>query len=440
MGPARLKHCVPLGMVGAYARVAPAGAHCSAARPPEYKETFTKMKDGRRHVRILVTGGGSGGHVTPALATVEAIKALADAGSTWQPAFLYIGSHQGIERELASAAGLPFTAIATGKLRRSEHFLGHFSWRNLLDALRLPWGVMQALTAVLRFRPHVVLSTGGFVCVPPVVAAWVLRVPVITHEQTVQMGLANRIASRLASRIALTYESAQSELPERLRAKTLTTGNPVRPVIFNGSPESALALTGLAQDESLPTLYVTGGAQGAQHVNRAVEEALPDLLAVCRVIHQCGRQIRDGAAAVERLREVRAALPNDLQRRYHVVDFVSDEIGHVYALADAVVSRSGAGTLAELFALGKPSILIPLVPTGGDEQRRNARHAQQAGAAIIIEQEALTGDRLCKAVSELVTDEARHHAMACAARTLARPDAARRLAEATIALASRSGE
>lgn len=395
------------------------------------------MTNGQRQLRILITGGGSGGHVTPALATVEAIKALADHDSTWRPAFHYIGSQRGIERELACAAGLPFTAIATGKLRRSERLLGHLSWRNLLDALRLPWGVLQAVISVARFRPHVVLSTGGFVCVPPVVAASLLRIPVITHEQTVQMGLANRIASRLADRIALTYESAQRDLPERLRAKTLVTGNPVRPVIFNGSPDAALALTGLARDEALPTLYVTGGAQGAQHVNRAVAAALPDLLAVCRIIHQCGKQSRDGVPEVARLQEARAALPESLQSRYYVVDFVADEIGDYYALADVVVSRSGAGTLAELFALGKPAILIPLVPTGGDEQRRNAQHAEQAGAAIIIAQADLTGERLCKRVSELFAAEDRRNAMADAAKKLARPDAARRLAEATLSLATK---
>ena len=304
------------------------------------------MTDNRQTVRILVTGGGSGGHVTPALATVEAIKELAEqAAPTWQPSFLYVGSHQGIERQMAQAAGLPFTAIATGKLRRSQSLLGHFSWRNISDALRLPWGVLQALVAVARFRPDVILSTGGFVCVPPVIAAWLLRVPVITHEQTVQMGLANRIASRLADRIALTYESARADLPAHLQAKASETGNPVRPLIFNGNPAVALALAGFKSGDHLPTIYVTGGAQGAHHINRAVEEALPDLLAVSRIIHQCGRQSLSGMREVDRLLRARTALPGQLQERYHIIDFVADEIGHIYALADAVVSRSGAGTL-----------------------------------------------------------------------------------------------
>ena len=159
------------------------------------------------------------------------------------------------------------------------------------------------------------------------------------------------------------------------------TGNPVRPIIFNGSPAMALSLAGFASDDTLPTLYVTGGAQGAQHINRAVEEALPDLLTMCRVVHQCGRQQAGQTREDERLRQARGALPGHLQARYFVVDFVTDEIGHIYALADAVVSRSGAGTLAELFALGKPAILIPLVPTGGDEQRRNAAACQNSGCS-----------------------------------------------------------
>ena len=396
------------------------------------------MAKSQRTVRILVTGGGSGGHVTPALATVEAVRARAEQDSTWQPQFLYVGSHQGIERHMAQAAGLAFVAIATGKLRRSQSVLGHFSWRNLLDALRLPWGVLQALAAVARFRPHVVLSTGGFVCVPPVVAAWLLRVPVLTHEQTVQMGLANRIASRSALQIALTYESARRELPARRQARAIVTGNPVRPVVLAGDAAAALALAGYPSDDDVPTLYVTGGAQGARHINRAVAEALTALLAQCRIIHQCGRQVAVAQSELERLRALRESLPDQLRRRYHVIDFVADEIGHIFALADIVVSRSGAGTLAELFAVGKPAVLIPLVPTGGDEQRRNASYAQQAGAATVIEQNELTGESLCKAVSALLADRGRRDAMACAARELARPDAAHLLAEAALALATRA--
>ena len=396
------------------------------------------MSNSRRTVRILVTGGGSGGHVTPALATIDSIAALAERDGGWRPAFLYVGSYAGVERQMAEAAGLPFTAIATGKLRRSRHVLGHFSWRNLLDALKLPLGVLQALLTVIRFRPHVVLSTGGFVCVPPALAAWLLRVPVLTHEQTVQMGLANRIASRFAARIALTYASARDDLPPRLQAKTLLTGNPVRAAVFGGDPATARALSGFTDGDALPTVYVTGGAQGAQHVNRAVAEALPDLLEMCRIIHQCGRQATDGMSERERLQQARAALPEHLQARYHVIDFIGEEIGHVYALADLVVGRAGAGTLAELFALGKPALLVPLVPTGGDEQRRNAQHAQEAGAAIVIEQADLTGARLCKSVCELLADPAQLQTMARAASDLAQPDAAQRLAKAVIALATRS--
>ncbi len=392
-----------------------------------------------REVRVLVTGGGSGGHVTPAIATIEAIKALAASDGAWKPVFHYVGSQRGIERRLAQDAGVPYSAIATGKLRRSRSMLGLFSGRNLLDALRLPWGVLQALVAVLRFRPHVVLSTGGFVCVPPVLAAWLARAPVVTHEQTVQMGLANRIASRLADRIALTFESARADLPQRLQAQATLTGNPVRRVIFDGDPAAALALAGFPDDTDLPTVYVTGGAQGAQRINRAVADALPKLLAECRIIHQCGQQVSGQAGAKDRLLQARAALPVPLQARYHVIDFVGDEIGHIYALADVVVSRSGAGTLAEIFALGKPAVLIPLVPTGGDEQRRNAQHAESAGAATVIEQDGLTGESLCNALRPLLADTEKRATMARAAQELGRVDAARQLADLVIASAKRSG-
>ena len=237
-------------------------------------------------LRILVTGGGSSGHISPALAIIETLQELAARPETpWTPQFLYLGGKRGLEQGLVEAVGIPFVGVETGKLRR------YMSRENLTDAFRVPVGVGQALGAVRRFRPHVVLATGGYVAVPPVMAAALLRVPVIIHEQTVQIGLANRITSRYATRIALGFESALDELPPALRHKAFVPGNPVRPVIFGGDPAEAVRLCGfVAEDGVLPTIYVTGGSQGARILNRAVELVLPELLRFCRVIHQCGRQ------------------------------------------------------------------------------------------------------------------------------------------------------
>lgn len=382
-----------------------------------------------RVIKILVTGGGTGGHVSPALAVIQTLQQMA-LGADWTPEFRYVGSRHGVEKGLVEAAGIPFVGVQSGKLRRASRLRGLLTWKNLADAFRVPVGVAEAIREVRRFRPDVVLATGGYVSVPPVVAAGLLRRPVLIHEQTVQVGLANRIAARFASRIALTFEGAASDLPPNLRAKTFVTGNPVRAAIFGGDRARAVARFGFdAADDALPAVYVTGGALGAQSINRAVALALPGLLAVCRVIHQCGKQ--DG----DRMAEVRAGLLPGQQRRYHVAPFVGAEIADIFALADLVVGRSGAGTVTEVAAVGLPALFIPLVPTGGDEQTRNARRSVEAGAAALLPSKDLDGPRLLSALSALLSDPARLRAMGAAARTLATPDAARDLARAVLEMA-----
>ena len=349
--------------------------------------------------------------------------------------FLYMGSETGLESRLARAAGLDYQAIATGKLRRSRRLLGLLSRANVMDAFRVPLGFVQALRLVRRFRPDVVFSTGGYVGVPPVLAAGVLKRPVLIHEQTVQIGLANRLCARIARRIALSFEDSRAELPPREQAKCFLTGNVVRPVIFGGDPARAAALCGFdPSDGELLTVYVTGGAQGSRLINDAVGAALGELLTFCRVIHQCGRQAGDGEQDETRLKALANELPENLRRRYFVTPFVGDEIGDVYALADVIVGRSGAGTVSEVCALGKPALFIPLVPTGGDEQTKNARRLQSIGAAGIIPQGELTAERLTGELRSLATDRDGLLSMGAAAKTLATPNAARDLAKVVIEL------
>ncbi|MDF2439275.1 MAG: UDP-N-acetylglucosamine--N-acetylmuramyl-(pentapeptide) pyrophosphoryl-undecaprenol, partial [Abditibacteriota bacterium] len=238
-----------------------------------------------RIVKILVTGGGSAGHISPAIAIIKKLQEMAsESGGAWQPQFLYVGGKRGLEKSQIEAENIPFVGVETGKLRR------YWSRENFSDVARIPLGVVQAVGHVRRFRPHVVLATGGYVAVPPVLAAASLRVPVITHEQTVQIGLANRINARFASRIALSWESARQELPVALRDNAFVAGNPVRPAIFGGDKTRALHFCGFDESDDAPVIYVTGGSQGARILNRGVEEVLPQLLEVCRVIHQCGLQ------------------------------------------------------------------------------------------------------------------------------------------------------
>ena len=383
-------------------------------------------------VSILVTGGGSSGHISPALAVISALNELAaQPNADWTPRYLYLGGKRGLEKNLVEAAGIPFYGVETGKLRR------YFSRENFSDALRVPVGVAQALKQVRAFKPDVVLATGGYVAVPPVVAAWMLRVPVIIHEQTVQIGLANRISARFATRIALSSDSSLQDLTMKLKAKAFVAGNPVRPIVFGGDREEGRKWAGFASDDDdLPTIYVTGGSQGARIINRAIEDVLPPLLENCRVVHQCGVQPQGEEQDFDRLQRAGAALPPLLHRRYHLARFIGDEIRDVYALADLVVGRAGAGTINEVCALGLPAIYIPLVPTRGDEQTRNARVCETEGAATTLAQSDLNGQTLLNEL-KMLGDTNLLKKMGQAARTLARPDAARDMAQAVLALASR---
>ena len=381
-------------------------------------------------IRILVTGGGTGGHVSPALAVIQTLQEMAK-DADWSPVFLYVGSRSGVEQGLVEAIGLPFVGVESGKLRRASSLAGMLTLKNLGDAFRVPVGIVQAWNEVRRFRPDVVLATGGYVSVPPVIAAGLLRIPVLIHEQTVQIGLANKIAARFATRIALTFEGAAAELPPQDRKKAFVTGNPVRAAIFGGDKLRAVARLGFdLAENALPTIYVTGGALGAQSINRAVEEALPELLQFCRVVHQCGKADGDHAIAQrERLGETQ-------KQRYTILPIVGAEIADIFALADLIVGRSGAGTVTEAAAVGKPALFIPLVPTGGDEQTRNAQRLVEAGAAVILPSSELGGPRLVMEVRTLLSDPVRRQKMGAAALTLATPNAARDLAAAVLALAN----
>lgn len=394
-------------------------------------------------IRILVTGGGTGGHVGPALAVIQTLQERAASDPKMpQPIFRYVGSVHGIEAKLAREAGIDFVGVASGKLRRSSRGpLGLFSAANIRDAFQIPVGIGQAIHAVRDFRPDVVLATGGYVSVPPAIAAGLIGVPVLTHEQTVTVGLANKIAGRFARRIALTFEGAIGDLPPTLRARAFVTGNPVRAAIFSGEKTHAARRffpNARPEDASLPCLYVTGGAQGSRIINRVVMAALPDLLTKCRVMHQCGQQPEGIEQDFDALTDAVKALPSELRNRYHLTRFVSsEEIGDVYALADLLVARSGAGTVTEACALGKPALFIPLVPTGGDEQTRNAQRSVDAGGAVLLLQAQCDTQHLLEAIQMLLADPARLRAMGDAAHTLATPNAANDLADALLGLATK---
>ncbi len=368
-------------------------------------------------MRVVITGGGTGGHTSAGLAVAAALQQHG-VECAW------IGSRTGIEARRVPAAGLPYHAIPTGKLRR------YWNWQNLTDLLlHVPSGVVRARGLLARLNPNLLFATGGFVSLPAVVAARGLGIPIVVHEQTSSSGLANRLAGRVAQKIALTFPQSGPEFP---RHKVVVTGNPLRPELLGGLREAGLARLGL--DPTLAVIYVTGGAQGSQRINRSVGAILKPLLNICQVIHQCGDNSETGDRRW--LEEQAKGLPSELRLRYRLLPYVADELRDVYAVASLVVGRAGAGTVNECCQLGLPALYIPLPGTRGDEQTANARLVQATGGAVVFPQVALTPEGLLESVRGLLADPPGLKAMGERARSLAVPDAAERIVRLILEVAS----
>lgn len=378
--------------------------------------------------RLIVTGGGSGGHTYPALAAVRALRTQLAAGGRALEV-LWAGAAGSLEARVAADEGIPFRAVATGKLRRARNPLKMISPANARDMARVPLGIIQARGIIRGFRPDAVLATGGYVAIPVSLAARWCRRPLIVHEQTVRLGLANRVVARSATRMALSSASTLPLLPASARATAVVTGNPVRPEMLRGRSEAALGALGWdGADPRLPVIYVTGGAQGSAQINTLVTGILPWLLSRANVIHQCG------AASLAQMRECAGELPAELGARYLVTDFIGAELPDVLAMTDVLVSRSGAGTIAEITALGKAAVLVPLASAAGDEQRHNARYLVSADAAVAL-LDGATPASLREAIEPLLVDHRRRWLIARNARELGRPEAAELLAGTVMSVA-----
>ncbi|WP_326724673.1 UDP-N-acetylglucosamine--N-acetylmuramyl-(pentapeptide) pyrophosphoryl-undecaprenol N-acetylglucosamine transferase [Streptomyces sp. NBC_00243] len=375
-----------------------------------------------RTLNLAVTGGGTGGHTYPALTTITTLRdRLAQQGTTLN--VTWYGDAQGLEARICQTHDITFRPIATGKVRRSLKPAAVL--RTLTDMARVPYGILQAAGSLARHRPDVVLSTGGYVAVPVGLGAALTRRPLVMHEQITAVGLANRVLARVATAVALSHDSSRDALPRRARSRAKTTGNPVRYALLHGDAGKARAAYGL--DPAVPLIYVTGGAQGSAQINALITDILPTLLPTCQVLHQCGPDHH------QRMLGHAAGLDLHLAHRYRPVPYIDGELADVFAAADLIVSRAGAGTLAELTAIGKPSVLIPLEPTAADEQRHNAEYLAGHGAAIAITRPNVTARRLGESLQSMIADAPLRADMAAKARALGHPDAADALADLVLA-------
>ena len=320
--------------------------------------------------KIFLTGGGTAGHVTPNIALLPYLK---EAGYE----ISYIGSYDGIEKKLITDFNIPYYGIATGKFRR------YLDIKNLTDPFRVIKGFGEARKYLKKIRPDVVFSKGGFVSVPVVRAAASLHIPCIIHESDMTPGLANKLCIPVAKRICCNFPETITMLP---KDKAVLTGSPIRDELSKGDKLAALDLCGFTANK--PVIMVIGGSLGAASINKAIREALPNLLNDFQVVHICGKDKIDNMLLHE--------------KGYIQFEYVKSELKDLFAMADVVVSRAGANSICEILALKKPNLLIPLSASSSrGDQILNAKSFESQGYSMVIDDDYLSADLLTEKITEL---------------------------------------
>ncbi|TGY96071.1 undecaprenyldiphospho-muramoylpentapeptide beta-N-acetylglucosaminyltransferase [Petralouisia muris] len=320
--------------------------------------------------RIVLTGGGTAGHVTPNLALLPRLKELGYD-------IHYIGSYNGIEKKLIEQYSIPYYGISSGKLRR------YFDWKNFSDPFKVIKGYGQARTLLKKLKPDVVFSKGGFVSVPVILAAKHRKIPAIIHESDITPGLANKLAIPNACKVCCNFPETLKYLPAD---KAVLTGSPIREELLSGNRLKGLTYCGFQSEK--PVIMVIGGSTGSQFINKIVRSLLPDLLKDFQVLHLCGKGKLDSSF--------------EHTKGYAQFEYANKELSDMFALADLVISRAGANAICELLALRKPNILIPLSANASrGDQILNARSFEGQGYSVVIEEEQLNSVILLDAIKKL---------------------------------------
>ena len=327
--------------------------------------------------KIILTGGGTAGHVTPNIALLPGLRE-ADFDIT------YIGSYNGIEKQLLKEQKIPYYGISSGKLRR------YFDIKNFSDPLKVVKGFGQSIRLMRKLKPDIVFSKGGFVSVPVILAAKFCHVPSIIHESDLTPGLANKLAIPNAAKVCCNFPETLKYLPEE---KAVLTGSPIRSELLTGNKENARRLCGFTKEK--PVLFIVGGSSGSKFINDTIRGLLPELLKTYQVIHMCGKG------------NIEAAL--DRTAGYKQFEYIGKELNDIFALADLVISRAGANSICELLALHKPNILIPLSANASrGDQILNAQSFEKQGFSVVIEEEIITPDKLLNIIHETYKNKDRY--------------------------------
>lgn len=363
-------------------------------------------------MRIILTGGGSGGHVFPLIAVARHLRSIAEREGVSLTLY-YLGPHR-FGREFFGLEKIKVMPLLAGKWRR------YASWENVADVPKVLVGVLQALWKMFWVMPDLIFSKGGYGSIAAILASRIYRVPVFLHESDTVPGLVNRYGAKFAKHVFVSFAKTLRDFPSE---KAQLVGNPVRRELLGGTPESGRAFFRIVSQK--PALLVLGGSQGAERINDIIMNTLPHLLERYEVIHQCGE------GHVDALREmVQKEYRPEALGSYHLHALLrEEEYRQALAAADLVVARAGSGSIFEIAAVAKPAILIPLSSAAANHQFENAYAYQEAGACVVLDEQNLTPNLFLETVAKLIEDSGRRRAMQEAARRFAKPDAAERIAQ-----------
>lgn len=366
-------------------------------------------------VKILFTGGGTGGHIFPLIALIREIRRLAGAENV---KFFYVGPRDDFGEILFSQENIKIKNIFAGKIRR--YFTGKSFLENLLDIFfKIPLGILQSFFYLFSLSPDLIISKGGFGSVPGTVSGWLLGTPVFLHESDVAPGLASRFLSVFAKKVFVSFPDTEYFSPKKM----VLIGNPIRRELLQGSRETAANLFKLAGQK--PIILILGGSQGSQRINDRILEILNEMLKDFEILHQCGEKNFEEVKA-----ESKAIIHKELEADYHLFPLLKEEeLKQALAAADLVISRAGSGSIFEIAALGKPSILVPLPESAQNHQVLNAYKYAEKGASIVLEEGNFTSHFFLEKLKHLFGNHPELEKMAKAAKEFSKPDAARTLAE-----------
>jgi len=364
-------------------------------------------------MKIVLTGGGTGGHLIPLIAAARAIKK-----KNPYVQFTFIGPKGEMEKIMMANEGIPVKYILAGKARR------YFSLMYIVDAFKVPIGIIQCLWILLWNMPEAIFSKGGYACVPVVLVGWLYRIPVMIHESDSIPGAANVVLAKFCERVAVSYPEAERYFPA---AQVVLTGNPLRDDIASGDAIKAKEMFNLTDSKKI--IFIAGGSQGARTINNHILNILPKLLQDYQIIHQTGEKNLEEVEHRAGELGIKAG-----HEGYYPVGFIGEEMKDIYAAADLMIIRAGANTIAEAAANGKPAIIIPLANSANNHQQMNAFSLAKIGAAVVLEENNLGENLLLKTIGDIMLDEALRQKLSANIRSFYHADAADKIAEGVLGM------